>query len=123
MRLHYSRGATLNEFMIICLQFFGFQLFAEIEADEFSAVLKGERVPKVLISTCRFNSTVCYSLSHRVSSVFSSAFSDMWIGCDLNEVLGILYVFRAHKLALLLTIYSSGYPYIFCKSGAHTMKL
>ncbi|KAJ8442891.1 hypothetical protein Cgig2_022257 [Carnegiea gigantea] len=33
------------------------ELFAEIEADEFSAVLKGERVPKVLITTCRFNST------------------------------------------------------------------
>lgn len=33
------------------------ELFAEIDADEFSAVLKGERVPKVLITTCRFNST------------------------------------------------------------------
>lgn len=33
------------------------ELFAEIEADEFSAVLKGERIPRVLITTCRFNST------------------------------------------------------------------
>ncbi|XP_057531823.1 uncharacterized protein LOC130809961 [Amaranthus tricolor] len=33
------------------------ELFAELETDEFSAVLKGERVPKVLITTCRFNST------------------------------------------------------------------
>ncbi|XP_074279587.1 uncharacterized protein LOC141604921 [Silene latifolia] len=33
------------------------ELFAEIETDEFSTVLKGERTPKVLITTCRFHST------------------------------------------------------------------
>lgn len=33
------------------------ELFAELETDEFSAVLKGERTQKVLITTCRFNST------------------------------------------------------------------
>lgn len=33
------------------------ELFAELETDEFSGVLKTERIPKVLITTCRFNST------------------------------------------------------------------
>ncbi|KAK9713657.1 hypothetical protein RND81_06G042600 [Saponaria officinalis] len=33
------------------------ELFAEIETDEFSAVLKGERAPKVMITTCRYHST------------------------------------------------------------------
>ena len=87
-------------------------MFAEIEADEFSAVLKGERVPKVLITTCRFNSTVCSSLSHHISSFFSSASSHIWIACDSNEVLGILNAFKAHKLAMLLTIYSRLYIHL-----------
>ncbi|KNA23685.1 hypothetical protein SOVF_022760 [Spinacia oleracea] len=33
------------------------ELFAELDTDEFSNVLKGERPQKVLITTCRFNST------------------------------------------------------------------
>lgn len=33
------------------------ELFAQVEQDEFSAVLKQDRVPKVLITTCRFHST------------------------------------------------------------------
>ncbi|KAF5736712.1 maternal effect embryo arrest 49-1 protein [Tripterygium wilfordii] len=33
------------------------ELFAGNEADEFSAILKQERMPKILITTCRFNST------------------------------------------------------------------
>ncbi|GMH00516.1 hypothetical protein Nepgr_002355 [Nepenthes gracilis] len=33
------------------------ELFAEIEADEFSSILKREQVPKVLITTSRFHST------------------------------------------------------------------
>lgn len=35
------------------------QLFAGNDADEFSTVLKRESTPKILITTCRFNSTVC----------------------------------------------------------------
>lgn len=34
------------------------QLFADIDADEFNPVLRREVTPKVLITTCRFNSTV-----------------------------------------------------------------
>lgn len=34
------------------------QLFADIDADEFNPVLRREITPKVLITTCRFNSTV-----------------------------------------------------------------
>lgn len=33
------------------------ELFAGNDADEFSAVLKQDRTPKILITTCRFNST------------------------------------------------------------------
>ncbi|KAL2893472.1 Ribosome production factor 1 [Bienertia sinuspersici] len=33
------------------------ELFAELDTDEFSGVLKGNCVPKVLITTCRFNSS------------------------------------------------------------------
>ncbi|KAL8150870.1 hypothetical protein V2J09_020678 [Rumex salicifolius] len=33
------------------------ELFAQVEQDEFSAVLKQQCVPKVLITTCRFHST------------------------------------------------------------------
>ncbi|KAK1365539.1 Ribosome production factor 1 [Heracleum sosnowskyi] len=33
------------------------ELFAANDADEFSSVLKQEHVPKILITTCRFNST------------------------------------------------------------------
>ncbi|XP_044501530.1 ribosome production factor 1-like [Mangifera indica] len=33
------------------------ELFAGNDADEFSSVLKRERMPKILITTCRFNST------------------------------------------------------------------
>ncbi|XP_021748236.1 ribosome production factor 1-like [Chenopodium quinoa] len=33
------------------------ELFAELDTDEFSAVLKGQRAQKVMITTCRFNST------------------------------------------------------------------
>jgi hypothetical protein len=35
------------------------QLFAGNDADEFNAVLKQVVTPKVLITTCRFNSGVC----------------------------------------------------------------
>lgn len=34
------------------------QLFADIDADEFNPVLRREITPKILITTCRFNSTV-----------------------------------------------------------------
>ncbi|XP_042492583.1 ribosome production factor 1-like isoform X2 [Macadamia integrifolia] len=33
------------------------ELFAANDVDEFSAILKRERTPKILITTCRFNST------------------------------------------------------------------
>lgn len=35
------------------------QLFGGNDADEFSSILKQESIPKILITTCRFNSTVC----------------------------------------------------------------
>lgn len=38
----------------ICLQ-----LFAGNDADEFSSILNRQNNPKILITTCRFNSTVC----------------------------------------------------------------
>lgn len=34
------------------------QLFAGNDADEFSSIIKRDIVPKVLITTCRFNSSV-----------------------------------------------------------------
>lgn len=50
------------ELMIISVLFW-LKLFAELETDEFSGVLKTERIPKVLITTCRFNSTVRFPSS------------------------------------------------------------
>lgn len=41
---------------------FNLQLFAGNDADEFSAVLKHGSNPKILITTCRFNSSVCAGL-------------------------------------------------------------
>ena len=35
------------------------QLFAGNDADEFSSILNRKSDPKILITTCRFNSTVC----------------------------------------------------------------
>ena len=35
------------------------QLCVGNDADEFSVVLKKDRIPKILITTCRFNSSVC----------------------------------------------------------------
>lgn len=40
------------------LYVFFLQLFAGNDEDEFSQVLKLEHEPKILITTCRFNSTV-----------------------------------------------------------------
>lgn len=37
------------------------ELFAANDADEFSNVIKQERIPKVMITTCRFHSTVSFS--------------------------------------------------------------
>lgn len=36
------------------------QLFAGNDADEFSSILNQEHTPKILITTCRYNSTVSY---------------------------------------------------------------
>lgn len=36
------------------------ELFVGNDADEFSCILKEERLPKVMITTSRFNSTVCF---------------------------------------------------------------
>lgn len=48
------------------------QLFASNDVDEFSAVLRKDQVPKILITTSRLKSTVCLpclytSLSHLYS--------------------------------------------------------
>lgn len=52
----------INFFMIDCGLYItlNLQLFAGNDADEFSSILKKERTPKVLITTCRFNSTVSF---------------------------------------------------------------
>lgn len=38
------------------------QLFVDNDADEFNPILNRERVTKILITTSRFNSSVCVSL-------------------------------------------------------------
>lgn len=38
------------------------ELFVGNDADEFSCILKEERLPKILITTSRFHSTVCFPL-------------------------------------------------------------
>lgn len=50
---------------------FTMQLFVDNDADEFNPILNRERVTKILITTSRFNSSVCVSLFSFFCSNFS----------------------------------------------------
>ena len=47
---------VVNFGIVLCV---GLQLFTGNDADEFSLILKRESNPKILITTCRFHSSVC----------------------------------------------------------------
>ncbi|CAH8314245.1 unnamed protein product [Eruca vesicaria subsp. sativa] len=49
------------------------QLFADIDADEFNPVLRREVTPKVLLTTCRFNSTRGPALISELQSVIPNS--------------------------------------------------
>lgn len=49
------------------------ELFAGIDADEFSSIIKRESTPKILITTCRFNSTRGPALISELLSVIPNA--------------------------------------------------
>lgn len=74
------------------------QLFAGNDADEFSSILKRERAPKILITTCRFHSSVCTVLhSHffanlcRLSLVYGFFVLGLQRGPDLiKELLSVI---------------------------------
>lgn len=63
---------------IWCFLWFGLKLFAGNDVDEFSAILRKERDPKILITTSRYNSTVSLYF------VFPYCFYS-WFGFELNS--------------------------------------
>ena len=79
------------------------QLFAGNDADEFNAVLKQQTTPKVLITTCRFNSGVCIFYAYHLC---------FWIFVLLNILCWLFWIDNYLITSILKKLHLTLYVYL-----------
>jgi hypothetical protein len=93
------------------------QLFAGNDADEFNAVLKQQITPKVLITTCRFNSGVCVFYATYIHDLYSCPYVFLRLSTFFLTTYFLLHMSR-QDLPLLRSWYT-WYQILIMLKGEH----
>jgi ribosome production factor 1 len=100
------------------------QLFAGNDADEFNAVLQQHITPKVLITTCRFNSGVCVFYASdpcfMKNNILFHMFLSLYLHLSSNSILSAACVQRGPAFIEELTQVIPNSHYV--KRGTYELK-